>query len=138
MGDNQLIHGLRRRYAKTLGQIGAGEDRGEDLAHLGAVILMFRPETDLAAIAPIRPYRSRKPGPLSAWVRAALDVLRTANGPLSAHDVALRIIAAQQLAYSPDAARNIRTAVRIAMQRREGVTVRREPGSPMRWTLAEF
>ena len=136
MGESQLIYGLRRRYATTLGMVRAGEDRTDDLAHLGAVILLFRPETDLTAIAPVRPYRHGKPGPRSAWVRMALDVLRTANGPLSAHDIALRIIAAAGLPYSPATARNIRTAVRIAFKRREGTTLIRTGSDPQRWVLA--
>ena len=135
MGDSHLLHALRRRYAHTLGRIAAGELLADDLAHLGAVIRMFSPDADLSAIAPVRPYRSHKPGPRSAWVRAAIETLRTANGPLSAHEVAVLVIAAIGLAHSPQLVRNVRTAVRIALKRREGGAVCAVEGEPRRWVL---
>ena len=139
MADPHVLTALRRKYAELAGELRGCHARAADLenalAQVAATIRMFRADEDVDAIFPLRPYRTLKPGSGSAWVRAALDVLRTAEEPLGAHEIALRIIAAKRLAYSPALARNIRTSVRIAMKHREGVTVRREPGSPMRWSV---
>ena len=141
MSVPHAIKALRRLYALRLGELRQGAHLSRpaaELAQIRAVILMIAPRTDLRTIAPIRPRQRRRTGHGSVWVKAALDTLRTADAPLSAHDIATRIMGAQGLPYAPATARNIRTAVRIALQRREGVIVQREPGSPMRWTLANF
>ncbi len=50
------MFGLKRRYAQILGAIAGGEDREDDLAHLAAVISIFKPDEDVSRILPIRPY----------------------------------------------------------------------------------
>jgi len=97
MADNQLICGLRRQYGKTLGLLrSASGDRVRlmaDLAHLAAVIRMFRPDEDVEAIRSIRPpvYRGATFG--RQWARLALDVLREAERPLATREIAKRIAA---------------------------------------------
>jgi hypothetical protein len=81
--------GLKRRYARTLGIAETGEYVGDDLVHLAAVIRMFSPDEDLSAIKPKRPYRGKG----SKWMRDALDVLRAANEPKTAVELARAIAA---------------------------------------------
>ena len=54
MAENQFMCGLKRQYGKTLGLLhSASGDRVRlmaDLAHLAAVIRMFRPGEDVEAI----------------------------------------------------------------------------------------
>jgi len=84
MAENQLIIGLKRQYAKTLGFIQAGEDRTDDLAALARVIRMFKADADLSAIKPIRPYIVGR----SKYLADALAVLRQANGPMTPRAIA--------------------------------------------------
>ena len=95
MADDQLICGLRRQYGKTLGRLhSASSDRVRlmaDLAHLTAVIRMFRPDEDVDAIKRIRPHKDRGATFGRQWSRLALDVLREATGPLATREIARRI-----------------------------------------------
>jgi hypothetical protein len=131
MGDFYVIAGLRRRYAKTLGLIQAGGDHGQDLAHLGAVIRMFSPEADLAAIAPVRPYRENR----QRWVRDALTVLRAANEPLTAREVAKRVLAARGAPLDPRNVKRGECALYAALATLEGDGVERTSNRPKRWAL---
>lgn len=89
MRETYLLAGLKRRYAMTLGLIRAGEDRAEDLAHLAAVIRMVAPDTDLAAIPPVRPYRPQR----HTWSRTALDIVQREGRAMKALELARRVIA---------------------------------------------
>ena len=129
MGDNQLICGLRRRYAKTLGMIHIGEDRVDDLAHLGSVIRMFAPDTDLVAIKPIRPYRIDR----SKYLKDALSVLRQANGPMTPRAIARRILCARGVALTRQNLQRVECSLHAVLERLEGCGVLREEGSPKLW-----
>lgn len=84
MAENQLICGLKRRYGQTLGMNAAGEDRAEDLAHLAAVIRMFKPDVDLTVIRAIRRYKPQR----EHWSRTALTILRKAEAPILTAELA--------------------------------------------------
>ena len=94
MVRNQLILGLRRRYARTLGIAETGEFVGDDLVHLAAVIRMFSPDEDLLAIRAMRPYKPNR----GRWNRTALEILRKADHPLKAFEMARLVMAAQGVA----------------------------------------
>jgi len=132
MAENQLLFGLKRRYAQTLGAIRKGEDRAGDLAHLAAVILMFSPVEDLAAIRPVRPYRARTRG----WSRTAIRLLRAANRPLRGRELARLVMQA----HGVDPA-DMRTLVSIecGMQpillRLADSGVVEATGKPRRWSV---
>src|SRR5580693_9722034 len=91
MAENQLIFGLKRQYGRILGLIQSGEDRTEDLAHLAAVIRMFKPGEDLTSIKPVRPYRPNR----SRWSRTALSILRTEGQAMTARALARRVLEAK-------------------------------------------
>lgn len=55
-----------------------------DMAHVGAVLAMFDPGADLAAIPARRP---KKPNG-GRWTRTALGILKRANRPLKAYELA--------------------------------------------------
>jgi hypothetical protein len=67
-----LTGALRRKYGQLLGEardLLADRPRIKaDLEHVGAVLRMFDPDVDLAAITPIRPYKARR----GRWNRTAL------------------------------------------------------------------
>lgn len=94
MAETHVLSALKRRYALTLGRIAHGEgEAGADLIHLAAVIHMFNPAEDLSAIQRIRPY---KPG-RERWSRTVIKVLREANEPLRAREIARRVLRARGL-----------------------------------------
>jgi hypothetical protein len=87
-----VIAALRRKYGQLLG-VQAHGDLGhnqvaDDLAHVGAVIAMFDPQMDLAAIPPIRPYKPHR----ERWSRTALRILRKAQRPLRARELARMVM----------------------------------------------
>ncbi|HEX3920468.1 MAG TPA: hypothetical protein VHW60_24265 [Caulobacteraceae bacterium] len=128
---------LKRKYGQLKG-LAADllEDRpriATDMEHVGAVLLMFDPAADLDAIAPIRPYKPAR----GRWNRDAMKVLREANGPLTAIELARRVI---MLRGVPDEDTRTRTsivcslhAVLRRLERQGLVTV---TGKPRRWAIA--
>jgi len=131
MAENQLIIGLRRQYAKTLGFIDAGEDRLADLVHLAAVIRMFKPGEKLAAIKPIRPYRQNR----VHWSRTALSILRTENGPITARALARRVLEDRGVPLVRANLQRVECSLHAVLERLEGRGVIRAEGSPKRWRV---
>ena len=136
MAESHVLSALKRRYALTLGQLTYGdrEQAEADLAHLTAVIAMFNPAEDLSAIRPIRPY---KPG-RERWSRTVIKVLREANEPLPAREIARRVLRARGLDPN-DQARMLSIscglqAVLGRLAARGFVTVSEKPRR--RWALA--
>ena len=130
MAENQLIFGLKRRYAQTLGLIAAGEDRSDDLAHLAAVIRMFQPDADLGAIRPIRPYRENR----ERWTKDALDILRTEGWPMTARALARAVLERRGLPLVRRNLKPVECSLHAVLERLEGRGVVREPGQPKRWS----
>lgn len=118
-------------YGELLGRGGTAAD----VAHVAAVLLLFNPDEDVAAIAPIRPYviRSGKSPRGAVWMRGALDVLRTANAPLAASELAERVIAARGLPYSRALHRGAASSIRTGLKAKSGVVCHH--GRPSRWSL---
>jgi hypothetical protein len=129
MADNQLICGLRKQYARTLGLIAAGEDRAEDLEHLAAVIRMFRPDENLSRIKPVRPYKPQR----RSWTRTALDTLRREGRPLTARELAHKVLSIE--GGEPDDLFSIEASLHATLGRLEGDGVVRVSSDPKRWTL---
>jgi hypothetical protein len=128
--ENQLMFGLKRRYAQTLGRIEARDWPAiVDLDALAAVILMFRPDTDLGAIKPIRPYRPKR----SKWLAAALALLRETGQPMTAREIARRLLAAKGLPVTDKRIKSVECSLHFVLERLEGRGVVREPGQPKRW-----
>ncbi len=81
-----VIAALKRRVvarasAQTCSQTASAS---RAMGHLGAVLAMFEPDVDLAAIRVIRPYKPAR----GRWNRTALEILRKANHPLKAFELA--------------------------------------------------
>jgi hypothetical protein len=130
------LYALRRRYATILGAIAADPHRArelvDDLLHLEAVILMFNPTEDLAGIQPIRPYKARG---RRHWCALAVQVLRSANGPMTTLEIAERVADLHGVSPEDKAARqSIESSLHGALNKRDGID--RLPGSPKRWALA--
>lgn len=129
MADPQVIHALRRRYRELIGRGGSPED----VAHVAAVLLIFRPGEDLSALARLRPYSRAGRNSRRTWVRGALDVLRTANGPMTAREIAERLIADQGLPLTTALRINVVNSLLIGLTKKPGVVC--HPGRPRQWHI---
>lgn len=136
----QLVKTLRRTYARKLGAVRAGEGDSDalraDLEHLAAVIRMFHPGQDFAAIRPVRPHTNRRDGKWGAvWFVAALDVLRTASEPLTAQEIVARIMKARGEPLDGPAFVSAECSLLQTLSRRSEV-VRVGARRPFRWMIA--
>jgi hypothetical protein len=127
---------LRRKLGQLKGLAGdLFSDQAQiaaDMEHIGAVLLMFDPAADLDAIAPIRPYKAHR----GRWSRDALKVLREANQPLTAIELAQRVIKLRGVADEDTRTRaSIVCGLHAVLERLEGRGVVREQGSPKRWAI---
>lgn len=125
----QALHALRRRYAETLG----GQHPADDLEPLAAVIRMFSPSEDLNAIEAIRPYVNRRGRWGPVWARATIEVLRTANAPMSAAEIARRVLADRGMDGDQAAFKNVQSSILTTLRTKPGVF--RSGGGPVRWSL---
>ncbi len=122
-----VVTALRRKYAELLGLQDA-----QGVAHVGATLLIFAPGEDLSAIAPVRPYKVER----ERWLPTVLDVLRTADHPMKAREIARRVMRLHGL--EPDHNRVV--AISCGLQgtlgrlAEEGLV--RAVGKPRRWTVS--
>jgi hypothetical protein len=132
-----VINALRRRYGLLTGALTSGamghNQVADDLAHLGAVILMFDPKMDLAAIPPIRPYKPHR----ERWSRTALRILRTSDRPLRARELARMVMAAHRVPLD-DHKRllSISCGLQAVLGRLEAEGLVVTTGKPRRWAIA--
>ena len=112
MAEPHVVAALRDKRAELSGTItdlekSIGQHRAEPL-HVDAVLRMFAPDLEPAAIGPRAVRRGNewfKPGEL---VRLVLDVLRTASAPLSIREITGQVM--QRHGLEPQ---DVRTAERL-------------------------
>ena len=117
---DHVLAGLVRRRAEMAGELhtiqGRLNELHADLAALDAVIRQFDPEYHLDAIRP-RYRRAPTAGEHGAISRTVLDVLRRAEGSISAKAIAEAIIALRALDAGDRAlARSMRKRVDMALR----------------------
>jgi hypothetical protein len=110
----------------------------EDMKHVEAVIRMFDPARDIRPIA----VRRRQPNPWfkrGTVFRHALDVMRQAEGPMTAREITLAMLAAAGVTdASPKAVRDLIGSVNSNLQNKRGSTVETiGEGMPVRWRLIQ-
>ena len=124
-----VVTALRRKYAELKGR---GES--EAMAHVGAALLVFDPDHDLAAIRAVRPYKADR----VRWSRTALDILRKASAPLSAPDLAALVMESRGLDLSDRSLfMSVLCSLHATLGRMEGNGLVRIGDKPKRWALAE-
>jgi len=133
---------LVRLHADLSGQIDASRKEAKRLAdaraHVEAVIKMFDPAYNVNRIPGRRHYRRNKWFKRGTMMRAVFEVLKRADGPLTARQVVDEILAERGVT---DAARAdihiLDSAVRSCFQKRENrEVVRIGDGMPAKWRLA--
>ena len=123
-----VVSALRRKYAEL-----AGLGDTDAVGHVGATLLLFDPSADLASIPAVRPYKPAR----GQWSRHALDILRTANEPMKAGELAVRVIAMQGLDPDDLALRRrviIDLVIVLSRLTDQGIVV--ASGKPRRWAVA--
>lgn len=97
MGDAFVISGLREKRAELSGELIAAEKRvlqlRADLDCLDGAIRLFDPEAEPRKIRPVQTRRVSGPIPRGQCSRAILDMLRRADQPMTAREIAAQLAA---------------------------------------------
>jgi hypothetical protein len=136
MAERHVVIALRRKYAELKGvlqtlPIESAEATIIDLRRVGWVLRMFSPDEDLSAIKAVRPSVARGQG----WTREALDVLRIEGRPMTAREIAHRIIARRGLKANPKLVSSIECSLHWRLGNREGDGLVRLEATPKRWSV---
>ena len=111
-----------------------------ELAHIDAVIKMFRPSYDIATIAAKRTF-TKNPADLSKGAGGpyALSMLREAGAPLTANEIAGRVLARLGKEDSPEARRMLACTINSTFTRRkDGAVLYDASLHPGRWSLTSL
>jgi hypothetical protein len=136
------IQTLERLHAELGGKILENKQEHENLAgqmrHVEAVIKMLDPGYSLRAIS----VKRRQPNPWfkrGTVYRRAVDALRTATEPLTAREIAERLLEAANVANpNKEAVRDLVGTINSSLRNHDGKGVQRtNNGSPARWQLKE-
>jgi hypothetical protein len=132
---------LARLHADLGGKIIEARKEAErlaaDIQHVEAVIRLFDPAYDMTRIAAKRRQRINPWFKRGTMFRHAIDVLKTAKGPLTVREIAIGVLASQGVA-DPDlkVVRDLEGGIRSCLRYKEGKTVVNVgQGMPARWTL---
>ena len=136
------IQTLERLHAELGGKILENKQEHENLAgqmrHVEAVIKMLDPGYSLRAIS----VKRRQPNPWfkrGTVYRRAVDVLRTATEPMTAREIAERVLVAANVSKPNKAAlRDLTGTINVSLRNHDGRGVQRaNEGAPARWRLKE-
>jgi hypothetical protein len=132
-----VVNALKRRYSRCKGALAAADlftdkDRIKaDMGHLAAVLAMFEPGVDLDAIPPIRPYKPAR----GRWNRTALAILRKANRPLKAFELARLVMAEQGIEPDRRTMMTIGYSLQAVLARLAAKGLVVAAGKPRRWSI---
>src|ERR1700731_1803902 len=126
MADPHVISALREKRAELSGEQIPAEKRilqlRDDIASLDRTIRVFDPTAEPHAIRPI--LRRKRPTliPRGQCSRAILDMLRHADGPITAREIAAQLAARYQIgANNSDAMKALVAKVRNTLARQKGL-----------------
>jgi hypothetical protein len=140
MARSNTILSLERKYARLLGRALKAPSKAisRDIAHVEAVIRMFDPNwcgASIQPVAPRTPCRWRKRGD---GLRLALQVLREADGPLSATEIATRALTISGRATPSESDhRIIGTDLSYLLRRHLGAALVEIEGRPRRYQIVQ-
>jgi len=140
MADPHVISALKAKRAELSGELISVEKRilqlREDISSLDRTIRVFDPTAELHTIRPI--LRRKKPTliPRGQCSRAILDMLRHADDPLTAREIASQLAARYQMdASNTDAMKPLIAKVRNTLSRQNGL-VSETRGDAKAWKVA--
>ena len=144
MTDTHVISALVEKRARLDGEIKTRRYQiarlEMEMAHVEAVIRMFRPNYDISKIATKRSFGRNPAGvPKGAGSGHALSVLREGGAPLIANEIAGRILVKLRKEDSPKARRMLACTIVSTFSRRKDGAVKYDAATvPGRWSLAEL
>lgn len=144
MADPHVISALVDKRARIDGEIKMRRyqiTRLEmELAHVDAVIRMFRPDYDIDKIASKRSFAKNPAGvPKGTGSRHAMSVLREAGEPLTANDIAGRVLVKLGKVDTPEARQMLATTIVSTFSRRKDGAVKYDAAThPGRWTVGRL
>jgi hypothetical protein len=140
MDKSHVISALFRKYCHLMGQAKRHPNKADkyhaDMVHVEATIRLFRADADLTSLMPIRPRNDTRWCKRGYGVRTTIEILKTADRPLSTREIAEEVM--RRLGLSPDdvAARNdVCSSLHMSILRRVGKGIVRVDGFPTRWAL---
>ena len=137
--DHPAVDYLVRLHADLGGRILESRKEAKRLAesmkHVEAVIRLFDPAYDTRRISVRRRYKGNPWFKRGTLLRHALDVLRKAQGPLTAREITERMLAARGVTnVNPKDMRGLIASVQTSLQLHNGKSVRKVgEGIPSRW-----
>ncbi len=138
--DHPAVDYLVRLHADLGGKILENRKEAKRLAesmkHVEAVIRLFDPAYNVTRIAARRRYKTNGLFRRGTIIRHALDVLRKAQGPLTAREITERMLAARGATADAKAMRSLIASVQTSLQNHEGKSVSKVgEGMPGRWRV---
>ena len=140
MADPHVVSALRQERAELAGELIAAEKRilqlREDISCLDRTIRVFDPTAEPHTIRPI--LRRKKPTliPRGQCGRTILDMLRRADSPMTAREIAAQLVARYQMdASNMDAMKALIAKVRNTLARQKGLASGM-PGDAKAWMVA--
>jgi hypothetical protein len=142
MADPHVISALREKRAELSGELIAAEKRilqlRDDISSLDRAIRVFDPTGEPHTIRPI--LRRKKPTliPRGQCSRAVLDMLRHADSPMTAREIAAQLAARYQMdASNTDAMKALVSKVRNTLARQKALASEmRGEAKAKAWKLA--
>ena len=140
MADPHVISALRGKYAEIMGQITKHERDLErlriDAAHIESAIRLFDPSYEVATISGKRPKKPSRWARQGAGTRTALEILRQADRPLTAHEIALAAMHRHGMPTDDgDTVKAVAASLRGGLMRRIGKGVIQHDGFPKLWSI---
>jgi hypothetical protein len=109
----------------------------EDMKHVEAVIRLFAPDYNVKSIAVKRRQQTSKWFKRGHLIRAIVDVLKAAPGPLTVREITAAVLAGQGVTEPDGKSRFVADCnVRVCLKYKEGKIVERVgEGVPAKWRL---
>ena len=141
MADPHIISALREKRAELTGELIAAEKRilqlRDDISSLDRTIRVFDPTAEPHTIRPVLRRKKSTPIPRGQCSRAVLDMLRHANNPMTAREIAAQLAARYQMdASNMDAMNALVAKVRNALARQKGLASEFR-GDTKAWMVAD-
>jgi hypothetical protein len=139
MAETHVVSALRTKRAEIAGHVHDLEKKVATwrarLANIDEAIKIFSPDTDPEAIPPKRTYRRSRYFARGELARLCLDILRTANGPLTTAEIVASVIKAKGLPNGLDASLTEKVLTYLRTKRATDSVIKSGTTQGTRWQL---
>jgi hypothetical protein len=140
MAESTIVTALTYKYARLKGELDKHEAdaRGlkESLDHIEHVIRLYRKDWEPRFVQAVRPRKAGKWRYSAVGIRTAFEVLKRAERPLTAVEIAQRcVVLADELVPDKERLRSIANSINQSLSRHVGRFVERTEGRPAAWSL---